>query len=76
MSYQPGRTLTKMVPKDAIDYSTITPEHAADSCFRDLGYTPFTNGAITHEWRKFERGNQPLWLLGNYAFKKIKKLRE
>lgn len=51
MSYQPGLVATKMVGmhNDAPKYGAITPEHAAASCFRDLGIYPMTRGAYSHE---------------------------
>jgi len=52
MSYQAGFVATKLVlqesekPQDG----AITPQKAADTCFRDLGIQKMTRGAFSHEF--------------------------
>ena len=55
LSYQPARIDTKIVPRSQLDFTTISIERAAESCFRDLGCTPMTHGAFRHELRILER---------------------
>ena len=51
MSYNPGEVATKglLVVKEDAKGLCITTEKAATTCFRDLGYTEYTNGAFEHE---------------------------
>ena len=60
MSYQAGEVTTKMLRRFNTDSRTITPQRAADTCFRDLGYTPMTRGSFRHEWTMFLFGGVPL----------------
>jgi len=50
LSYQAGETTTKMLKRYKTDSRTITPQRAADCCFRDLGLQPMTRGAFRHEY--------------------------
>ena len=51
LAYNPSGVATKMAMKDKQDasWAVITPERAAEVCFRDLGKTPMTYGAFSHE---------------------------
>ena len=55
MSFNPGEVTTKLVMKDESEAkgTLITVEKATSSCFRDLGYTDMTNGALVHEMNEF-----------------------
>ena len=66
MAYNPSTVTTKLVLKDNKDAScsAITPEKAAEVCFRDLGNTPQTHGAFMHEVSA-----KTLHLIPRFAFK-------
>ena len=49
MSYNPAGVATKLTKKKDPDMTTISAARAAEVCFRDLGCTPMTNGAVRHE---------------------------
>jgi len=55
LAYCPLYVVTKMVEKwkTKIDQETITADHAAEVCFRDLGISPTSTGAFKHEKMKF-----------------------
>lgn len=51
ISYQPAGVATKMIgqAKAKTKPGLISPEHAANCCFRDLGIRAVTKGALSHE---------------------------
>lgn len=58
LSYNPGEVATKLVmrEKHQTDAGAISVERASSSCFRDLGYSYYTNGAFRHELANYTMG--------------------
>lgn len=48
LSYKPAGVNTNMLIDEAKDCTMITPETAANTCFRDLGYCQVTYGSLKH----------------------------
>jgi len=70
LSYEAGEVVTKMLPnKKGADSRTITPDRAADVCFRDLGMQPLTRGSFRHEFWMLFMDNLPLYWIQALFFK-------
>ena len=69
LSFAPGTVNTNALDENHKDWSTISPERAADVCFRDIGQTAQTTGDWKHEVDKFFLSLTPTWLLNPEAFK-------
>ena len=55
ISFKPSQVVTNMsiAMKKAPDAQCISAQRAAEVCFRDLGSSPATNGALRHELYKY-----------------------
>ena len=72
MSYQAGEVATKMLGRYVPDRRTITPERAAESCFRDLGLYPMTRGAFRHDVGNWLIDVLPIRIVNPFLFKMSK----
>ena len=75
ISYQPAGVATKMIgqAKATTKPGLISPEHAANCCFRDLGNRVVTKGAFSHEIVGLAFGGLPSRLFSTVIFSKSKK---
>jgi len=74
LAYTPGFVATKLIKelKTKADSETISAEYAADVCFRDLGISPISAGALKHEWAKLAMSSIPESVISKEAMKKHK----
>jgi short-subunit dehydrogenase len=79
LSYQAGEVATKMLNRFKEDSRTITPDRAAEACFRDLGYESMTRGSFRHDFGNWFISSLPMSisnpLLFNISKSILKKIR-
>ena len=73
MSYCAGQVATKFNRLTKEDSGTILTTRAAEVCFRDLGYYPWTRGSKKHELRMLMFMYFPQSLIQNAAWKQAAK---
>lgn len=69
MSYCAGQVATKFNRLTTTDSGTILTTRAAEVCFRDLGYYPWTRGSKKHELRMLMYLYFPTNFIQNLAWK-------